>query len=315
MGGRQLPGRVRRAAAGLLAVAVVAAAVVAASSAVAVPSPAVAADVPCVHTLNVVAHEDDDLLFLNPAVSDDIAAGRCVTTIFVTAGDAGRGAGYWRARELGAMAAYARMANSAGSWSMDTLMLAGHAVTRRTMVGSRVRLLFLRLPDAVHRDVNLPRLFSGEIPAVLPLDSAVPYTRAGLIAVLSAVLDAEQPQDVRTLDFVGGYSDGDHVDHHTVGHFTEAAQRTYRAPHRLSGYLGYPVADRPANLTDDVRDEKLAYFLAYAPYDRRVCQSGVECLTNFYAPRFSHSVVTGTGIGIGRTLAVRTAGQRPRRRG
>ena len=44
--------------------------------------------------LDIVAHEDDDLLFLSPDVLHDIAAGRCVQTVFVTAGDANLGMGY-----------------------------------------------------------------------------------------------------------------------------------------------------------------------------------------------------------------------------
>jgi LmbE family N-acetylglucosaminyl deacetylase len=277
--------------------------VLAASSAVPAQSPAVAAP-PCGRSLNVVAHEDDDLLFLNPAVSADIAAGRCVVTLFVTAGDAGRTRSYWLDRERGAMAAYARMANAADQWSQDTLVAAGHLITRRTLLNSRVQLLFLRLPDNAHKDVNLPRLWLGEIPAVQPLDSPDRYTRAGLIATLTAVMDAYQPQDVRTLDFTGAYGDGDHADHHTVGYLTATAQEAYRTPHQMSGYMGYEVADQPENLSEDVRNEKLSYFLAYAPHDRKVCQTDEECLANFYAPRFSHSVVTGTGVGAGRNLAV-----------
>src|SRR5215475_11483965 len=40
-------------------------------------------------SMNIVAHEDDDLLFLSPDLIHDIQSGRCVRTIFVTAGDAG----------------------------------------------------------------------------------------------------------------------------------------------------------------------------------------------------------------------------------
>ena len=72
--------------------------------------------------INVVAHEDDDLLFLNPDIQHDIDAGLCVTTIYLTAGD---GAGpiedakplYWRdGRETGELAAYAAMAGVGMDW-------------------------------------------------------------------------------------------------------------------------------------------------------------------------------------------------------
>ncbi|MGH9043524.1 MAG: hypothetical protein ACRDVP_01565, partial [Acidimicrobiales bacterium] len=71
--------------------------------------------------LNIVAHNDDDLLFLNPslatqisyAVSTDAA---CVRTIIVTTGDAGQDAANWGwgsyawSREMGTLNAYAYMA-------------------------------------------------------------------------------------------------------------------------------------------------------------------------------------------------------------
>ena len=60
-------------------------------------------------TMNIVAHEDDDLLFLSPALLRDVRRGRCVRTVFVTAGDASERVGgtadqrsvYWHAREVG----------------------------------------------------------------------------------------------------------------------------------------------------------------------------------------------------------------------
>src|SRR3954470_15328298 len=120
-----------------IAAACVAATTLAASTVLPVPSPATAAPA-CGRTLNVVAHEDDDLLFINPAVSNDIAAGRCVVTAFVTAGDAGRARSYWHGRELGSMAAYAAMARVPDVWRTDTFTVAGHSITRARLAHSRI---------------------------------------------------------------------------------------------------------------------------------------------------------------------------------
>ena len=46
-------------------------------------------------TLNIVAHEDDDLLFLSPDLLHAIQAGRAVATIFLSAGAAGKCATDW----------------------------------------------------------------------------------------------------------------------------------------------------------------------------------------------------------------------------
>lgn len=39
--------------------------------------------------MTIVAHTDDDLLFMNPDIATSIAEGNVATTVFVTAGDAG----------------------------------------------------------------------------------------------------------------------------------------------------------------------------------------------------------------------------------
>src|SRR5882757_7338193 len=70
---------------------------------------AFAAACPLGATFNVVAHEDDDILFLSPDLLHAVQAGRCVRTVFVTAGDAGAGPGYWQDREAGSKAAYIQM--------------------------------------------------------------------------------------------------------------------------------------------------------------------------------------------------------------
>lgn len=256
--------------------------------------------VTCARTLNVVAHEDDDLLFINPSVSEDIASGRCVVTLFVTAGDAGRTPSYWTRRERGAMAAYASMAGTSQTWYSDTLVLAGHPLLRQRLAGTRITLLFMRLPDA-HGSPNRPfgtleALWKGGVRSMRTLSGGTSYTKQTLIKTLTAAMVAYQPDRIRTLDYAGHYGDGDHADHHTVGYLTYAAQRNYHAHHRIIGYRGYTVANYPDNLDDSAAASKLDYFLAYAPYDSKVCQSADACLTNFYGPRFTHSLTTSSSV-------------------
>lgn len=261
----------------------------------------------CARSLNVVAHQDDDLLFINPAVSDDIASGRCVVTVFITAGDAGRRPAYWRGREMGAMAAYAAMADVPNEWFEDTMVVAGHRIARLTLLHTKIILLFLRLPDGKGNPVrpgeSLQGLWRGQIGTIGALDSAERYTRSGLIHTLTWLMDAYQPDEIRTLDYEGSYGDGDHADHHTAGYLTYEAQRNYRSAHRISGYLGYPAEQQPENLAEEARDRKLGYFLAYAPFDPKVCQVASDCLTNFYAPRFKRTVPVGSEVVAGRNVA------------
>src|ERR1044071_6611348 len=67
-------------------------------------------------SMYVAAHEDDTLLFQSPSVLQDIQSERCVRTIFLTAGDAGRAQSYWGGREDGAEDAYAQMAGVKNEW-------------------------------------------------------------------------------------------------------------------------------------------------------------------------------------------------------
>lgn len=258
-------------------------------------APAVAG---CTRTLNVVAHQDDDLLFINPDVSRDIGDGKCVTTVFVTAGDAGRPRAYWRGREAGAMAAYAAMAGVADRWSTGTVTLAGRKVTRRSLRGAPVQLLFLRLPDghgyAVHDYQTLHGLFRGELATIRAIDGTARYSRQGLIDTLAAVMTAYQPRVVRTLDYAGTYGDGDHADHHSAAYFALAAHRLYRTPHRIVGYQGYRAVQRPVNLPPAASGEKLRWFLAYAPHDFRVCRTAAACRNGMYGPRFARRYPIGS---------------------
>src|SRR4051812_27265299 len=68
-------------------------------------------------TMNIVAHEDDDLLFLSPDLIHDVQAGRCVRTVFVTAGAFPGATDYGGQREAGSRAANALMAGVANSWT------------------------------------------------------------------------------------------------------------------------------------------------------------------------------------------------------
>src|ERR1700751_5955879 len=90
---------------------------------------------PAETTLNIVAHEDDDLLFLSPDLLHAIQAGRTLRTIFVTAGDDGLNASYWQGREAGMQAAYALMCGVANSWDQSDAGIAGHPIPIFTLTG------------------------------------------------------------------------------------------------------------------------------------------------------------------------------------
>lgn len=67
------------------------------------PHEAAAVTCPGGRTMHIVAHQDDDIVFFGTDVIADLNAGRCVTTVCLTAGDAGGVASYWLSRERGAV--------------------------------------------------------------------------------------------------------------------------------------------------------------------------------------------------------------------
>ncbi len=212
--------------------------------------------------LQVVAHQDDDLFFMSPDMLDDLRLrpDRCLRTVYLTAGDAGKGPDYWRAREAGMEAAYAKAARVDNSWQEHTVVVGGHPLAVRVL-GPRpsVSLVFLRLPDGFPSGVgtdryghqSLSRLLDGQIATITALDGSATYTAAGLRDELVALMDAARPILVRTTDYLHALGDGDHADHHAAAYLTRDASRLAHVDHTILGYQGYPSQNRPRNVAGD----------------------------------------------------------------
>ena len=302
----------RRGVLALLAVLALVAAVFSGVSAA--PAQAASAD-SCARnrSLDLPAHQDDDLLFMNPAIQQDIDAGRCVLTAYFTSGDAGQGSTYWQERESGPQAAYAQMAGVPDQWNRRTVTIDGHPVLYEELAGRPdVALIFLRMPDGggvgngfpVNANESLQKLWTGSIPTIHALDGSTSYTKASLTSMLTAMMDMYQPDVIRTLNYVGQYGDGDHSDHHTSAYFALAAHKQYfSTPHQVYSHMGYASAAQQQNLswrqTLSVADSdrKLATFLAYAPHDKQICQTAAICLASNYGPWFSRRYTVGSETG------------------
>ena len=249
-------------------------------------SPASAADC-TTSSVNLVAHPDDDLFFMNPAILQGIAAGGCSTTVYVTSGDAGGEDSYYLGREAGVRAAYAQMAGVTNSWTLSRVTFAGKSVTRASLLARpAVQLYFLRLPDGYVDGTgsersdyeSLEQLELGVAPDLQTLDTPVQtYTRAQVVATLAAVISSAAPTTVRTLDQLGEYGDGDHSDHHAVGRLVTEARAAAAPNVPFAGYLGYNTTALPANVSGSDLQAKEDAFFAYAPFDPGSCLSEEEC--------------------------------------
>jgi LmbE family N-acetylglucosaminyl deacetylase len=206
--------------------------------------------------------------------------------VYVTSGDSGERNYYYRARERGIAAAYAQMAGVADVWARTRVAVAGHVLTEATLTGApTVRLYFLRLPDGGMDGRGWPRsargslrrLVEGRIPVLWTVDTpAQAYTSADVVEVLSALMAHVRPTAIRTLDGERRHADGDHSDHHTVARLTAEARARTAGTVPLEGYVGYPSAALPVNVSGAALAAKTAAVEVYARHDRLLVLTSVD---------------------------------------
>jgi LmbE family N-acetylglucosaminyl deacetylase len=250
-------------------------------------------------SLYVVAHQDDTILFQSPDLLKDIQGGRCVRTVFLTAGDDGQAQSYWTGRELGAQAAYATMAGVADDWTTSTLTVDGHAITMRTLNGRPgISLVYLRLPDggypagdgtSAYGNASLKQLWQhgnggGGISSIGAIDGSATYDYAGLLATLTSIITQFAPRVIATQDDTMGFDNGgqDHADHLATGYFTRAAQAAYPAAHRFVSYVDYPTQFLDPNVSGTLLAQKQAAYYAYAAHDSETCATAAACESTTY---------------------------------
>ncbi len=242
----------------------------------------------CQHgIMNIVAHEDDDLLFMNPDLQTAIDAHRCVTTVVLTAGDAGADRNYWFGRETGSLAAYTLMTHSVNdTWHKQRRLINGQPVPEYTSSAApNVSLYYLHLPDgnvdgggfAATHFTSLATLRFGTVNSLRTVDDARSYTAEDLTATLRKLMELYRPDEVRTLNFNHNPHDGDHSDHHMAGYFAERAFDGYAGNAQLKAYAGYPGSNWPVNVHGSQLANKEAAFFIYAAHDGATCSSVVAC--------------------------------------
>lgn len=245
-------------------------------------------------TLTVVAHQDDDLLFINPDTMHDITNGHCVRTVYLTAGDGGHDKFYWLGREQGSEAAYDTMTGNKKGWAQRTVQLPGkHYITVASPLSDpKVSLLFVHLPDGNLTGKGFPgshfeslqRLFEGRIKTIHSVDGQSTYSSEQLVSALATIMHTYQPSQIRTQATFVDQQIPDHSDHMATSNFTTAAYTQYERTQYenlvtipLTHYIGYPIRNMPANVSPDDLLRKQTIFFAYARFDGAVCYSMHDC--------------------------------------
>jgi hypothetical protein len=230
---------------------------------------------------NIVAHEDDDLLFLSPDLIHDIDNGRCIKTIFITAGDAGSGSSYWLTRENGSKAAYASMSNADNIWIENQIVIENNKISIFNLKNNpKISLIFLRLPDGnfkgtgynSHDYQSISKLWQNKTISINTVDNSAIYTKKSLINVLLELIKISSPIEIHTQDFIGNFGDGDHSDHYAAAYFAYEAEKKYTKPHTIISYMDYLVSSRPNNISSEDLLKKQNAFFVYGKYDNQALQ-------------------------------------------
>jgi LmbE family N-acetylglucosaminyl deacetylase len=229
--------------------------------------------------MQVVAHQDDDLLFMNPDVHDSIQAGMPSVTVFITAGqitglgdtDAERA----RNRQRGIQDAYARMAGVPDAdpqdqeeWEGDVWTLSGRQVERFTLKDApQVQLVFMNL-----RDGQLGWFVWGDdfvdhtiIPQGSQITRSFTYDTQDVINVLSGMMRHYRPTVVRALDPMPEHRG--HADHVGATMFARESAAAYGVPLIQLHYRDYNITDAPVNLAPPAIAQKLSILQHYNTYD------------------------------------------------
>ncbi|MCO5975001.1 PIG-L family deacetylase [Actinoallomurus soli] len=295
--------------------------------------------------LQIVAHEDDDLLFMTPDLSESLRAGSPHLTVYLSAGESKAGVppdthdvnAYVADRETGVRTAYALMLGVRDRWRRETLTVGALRLLSYTLADRPdIRLVFLLVPDG--RDPRaslgwhtLGRLWSAtghaDVCGWTQAPEGSPYrrclSREDVLTALTGLIQSFRPTVVRSQDTAPDerYS-ADHPDHIAAAHFAAEAVRRHAARHPEQpllqvNYRDYNIRNLAVNLADADNRYKRRVFAAYSAHDYRISAENPHW--DAYEARMVYRWPRGTGftaadavyaVGAGRLLVWRRAGGR-----
>ena len=246
--------------------------------------------------MNIVAHQDDDLLFMNPDIIHELNQGYCERSVYITAGDAGEGIFYYVSRQKGSEAAYAQMLHIPNVWIEKIIQLAPNEYV--TMASpknnTKVSLVFFHLPDGGLENTGfvatgfqtITKLFRGNIKTINSVDGQSSYSLPNLENALINLMTFFTPAEIRTQSTYSGDNTPikDHPDHNTVGAIVTIAAGQYNndiygnlTSIPLQYYEGYPMRLNLANVFGNDLLLKEEAYVAYGAFDPSTCSTVAQC--------------------------------------
>jgi hypothetical protein len=251
----------------------------------ATPAEATTEDVSAERILNIVAHHDDDLLFLSPKLITDLQQGKYVQTLFLIASDYPNGRAisddeYMMERELGVRTAYAHAAGEdATEWSCQEYLTEQKQATLWTL-SERVSIVEMRISDGATEpgDVLWWLYSSDQEITTRQGDANDPqtFTRVELGNFLRDVVLKFQPTEIRVGDPLSDHhTDVLHRDHLATARLVRWALDGWGPSVRA--FRDYSISDEPQNLTEDEVATKTDVFTAFVRHDVDICPAGGTC--------------------------------------
>ncbi|MFD0271596.1 PIG-L family deacetylase [Streptomyces sp. NPDC127106] len=229
--------------------------------------------------VQVVAHPDDDLFFMNPDLSRTLTATTgttatrtTLTTVYLTSGEAdgrneARGGAAWdpeqpadrahyaEARQNGIRAAYAQMATGdrTSAWKRTAIPTEGGGFAELDVLVAKpeVNLVWLQLREARNPTAENPDslrgLWHGKIPALgaqlssgSPVKQQYAYTKDQTVQAIAGILDRYKPTTIRMQDPTPGR-------YPETGKYTDHQDHMYGARFVQAATAAYAdrVTDRP----------------------------------------------------------------------
>ncbi|HEV7555656.1 MAG TPA: PIG-L family deacetylase, partial [Kofleriaceae bacterium] len=233
------------------------------------------------HDLVIVAHQDDDLLFMQPDQLDAVRSGIGVTTVYVTAGNGDKGADVANDRYRGLMSAYSA-ATGLDQWFCGWTSVAEHIAEHCRLEGANLSLLFLGYPDGsadTPPDDSLLHLWEGQVTGADTIAYRVAhYDQRELIGTIASIIETTMPSTIRTLE-VSATHGRDDEDHMIVGALTLLGAALADSPAEILSYRGYNTESEPVNTLDAAFAPSEDVFAHYDACATGCAACGQSCAT------------------------------------
>jgi LmbE family N-acetylglucosaminyl deacetylase len=215
-------------------------------------------ELPVVDRVNIVAHPDDDLLFMQPDLWTSVTRGDGILTVYVTAGQAKKDINYADQRQVAILFAY-QAASHATAWTCGALSIADRLAEHCSAIGTKgpVSVVFLGIPDGGPLGTfpgSLLSMWQGTSETVKTIARRPQkYSQADVVSVLAEILRRTRPKQIYTLDVVATHGQ-DHSDHMLVGAATSLAVAEIKTSAPIVSFRGYNSAGEPENKIPSMYD-------------------------------------------------------------